>query len=315
MEDKVKRGNIFYFFTMLHISIAPYTFWIAMSVLYFIFYSALGYDIFNSDWFLPFYLVLSTFFLTLIPIMGHFANSEDSFFDTFKLKRISIKNIILIILISLFIQPFMSVLSVIGMFFSPNYISEVVFELTKVPYVVALFTIAIVPAVCEEFLMRGVVLKYYEDLPLFKMAVINGLFFGLMHGNLQQFFYASFLGFVFVYFVKLTGSVLSSILAHFVINGSQLTLSYILMDTNIQSSATSSVGMYDLFYTIIYALPFSIICLILIKLFIKNNKKEYTYIKEKEKLIRDSGEFEKVKVVDKFFIAMLVVYTIQLIMF
>ncbi len=313
LKDKIKNGNVFYFFTMLHLSLAPYTFGLFISLVFLLLGPTLSIAVYESVAFLPVYLVISSLFLTAIPILGYFANSRDKFFDVFKFKKISIVNVILIVLISLFIQPLMSVLSVVGMFFSENYISDVVVDLSKAPFLVALFTIAVVPAVLEEFLMRGVVLKYYEDLPLFKLATINGLFFGLMHGNLQQFFYAAFLGFVFVYFVKLTGSIVSSMLAHFVINGSQLVLTYVFWSDEATSSAASSaVTILDLIYTILYAIPFTAVCVFLMVLFFKHNKETLNNIKAQEKSNKENGVYDGVKVIDKFFIAMLAVYFVAL---
>ena len=50
------------------------------------------------------------------------------------------------------------------------------------------------------------------------MAVLSGLVFGLMHLNINQLSYALLMGIVFALLVEVTGSMYSSMLAHFAAN-------------------------------------------------------------------------------------------------
>ena len=47
---------------------------------------------------------------------------------------------------------------------------------------------------------------------------MSGLVFGLFHLNINQFCYAFVIGVVFAFLVEATGSIWSSVLAHFAIN-------------------------------------------------------------------------------------------------
>ncbi len=78
---------------------------------------------------------------------------------------------------------------------------------------------AVVPAVVEELIFRGVLYHAYRENGVILGAVACGLAFGIMHLNLNQFCYAAVLGIIFCIFVEITGSIFSSITAHFVING------------------------------------------------------------------------------------------------
>lgn len=94
----------------------------------------------------------------------------------------------------------------------------------------SLFIMAFLPAVTEELICRGVVLKGYltSGVAPRKAALLNGLFFGLMHMNLRQFFYAFLLGYVIALAVIRSGSVIYGMIMHFVINAVQVILSFAL---------------------------------------------------------------------------------------
>lgn len=75
--------------------------------------------------------------------------------------------------------------------------------------------LAIIPAIVEEFIFRGVItngLKVYGK----KTAIIlSAVFFALIHQNLQQLIYQLFLGLVMAYIVIKTGSIIYTIILHF----------------------------------------------------------------------------------------------------
>jgi hypothetical protein len=67
--------------------------------------------------------------------------------------------------------------------------------------------------------MRGVILGNYKHVSIKKAALMNGLMFGILHLNINQFVYAFVLGVVMAYIVYYTGSIFPSMLLHFCING------------------------------------------------------------------------------------------------
>lgn len=77
--------------------------------------------------------------------------------------------------------------------------------------------------------MRGILLSGYDGVDIKKAMLLNGLFFGMLHLNLQQFLYAFALGALFAYMVRLTDSIIPSMVAHFTINGSQVLMQKLLM--------------------------------------------------------------------------------------
>ena len=87
---------------------------------------------------------------------------------------------------------------------------------------------------------RGAFLHGYRNAPVKVAAVMSGIFFGFMHMNAQQFLYAVFLGIVMALIVRYSRSILLAILFHFGFNGLQWTISYGIMQLDIDESAQSA---------------------------------------------------------------------------
>lgn len=141
-------------------------------------------------------------------------------------------------------------------------------EINGVHSIVLLFiSTAIVPALVEEYLFRGVMLK--NLLPYGKTAavVVSALLFSLMHQNFLQFLYAFGAGIVLgVVFLK-TGSIWCGVLIHFVNNFLSVlneALSYYL------SEDAANIADYLIMTIVIF------IGLISLVLIIKDSKKEKT---------------------------------------
>ena len=137
-------------------------------------------------------------------------------------KKMGIKNYLMIIAMSLFIQPLLMFISTVMSQFLPNISSEMLSGMTTdTNFILTLLFIAVVPSVFEELVFRGIIFSGYKEVPIFKAALINGVMFGMMHLNFHQFFHTVVLGFILCFFVYYTKSVISAILAHFVVNGTQ----------------------------------------------------------------------------------------------
>ena len=75
-------------------------------------------------------------------------------------------------------------------------------------------SVALVPAFCEEFLFRGLVMTHL--LPYGKTVAVLGsaVLFGLMHGTGEQILYTTVAGIVLAYVAIESGSIWSSVLIH-----------------------------------------------------------------------------------------------------
>ena len=78
---------------------------------------------------------------------------------------------------------------------------------------------AILPAICEEFLHRGIMLHAGQKYSNPRYCLfISSILFGLMHLNIQQFFYATILGFIMGYVALVADSIIPSMILHFMNN-------------------------------------------------------------------------------------------------
>ncbi len=146
-----------------------------------------------------------------------------NFKDTFSLRRLDIFTIFLCILAGLagqFAVRFPAALNQwIMQVFGPFPVDSIIPTPKDLPGRVLLFFIVVIVApLCEETLNRGVVLAGYRRLGFGKSIFYVGLLFGLFHLYPFRFAYTFLLGMVLAYLVLTTGSILSSISAHFGFN-------------------------------------------------------------------------------------------------
>ena len=172
----------------------------------------------------PLFLIANQLLLILVPLLLWVYAKRESFKNFLNFEPLEATNVVIIVGACLLIQPAMMFVSGLTGLFFPNVIGDVVMGLMDYPFWLVLLAIAVTPAIVEELVFRGYVQSQYESLGIKKAAIISGLFFGIIHMNMQQFFYAFILGIVFSYIVYYTKSIISGILAHFVINASQVLL-------------------------------------------------------------------------------------------
>jgi len=152
--------------------------------------------------------------------------------ELFPTKTLGLKNISMIAGMALLIQPLLMFISTLTTQFLPNQTSEMMTNMTlESNFILVLFFIAVVPSVFEELLFRGIIFSGYKNVPIVKIAIINGILFGIIHLNLHQFLYAVVVGFILCFFVYYTKSIIAPILAHFVINGTQITFHFWQVNT------------------------------------------------------------------------------------
>src|SRR5699024_5279410 len=83
-----------------------------------------------------------------------------------------------------------------------------------------LFHVALVPAVCEEVLYRGYVLRAFQkSWSIWPAIIISGLFFGMYHVQLSNLLTLASIGIILAYITWTTRSIFPAMAAHFVNNG------------------------------------------------------------------------------------------------
>ena len=94
-------------------------------------------------------------------------------------------------------------------------------------YLVYVLTACIAPAICEEFLFRGVIASGLKEKG-FKVALLaSSIIFTLMHGNPEQTVHQFIIGYVVGYAFLKTGNIWIGVIVHFVNNFTAVTMTYV----------------------------------------------------------------------------------------
>ena len=182
-------------------------------------------------------IVLLSQAIVLLPALIYVAIHKINIIACMPYRRLRISDGLLSLLFGYALVPMMLFVNNLTSLFSTNYVQDSVQELIAYPFVVQLLIIAVLPACVEEFVFRGLIYHSYRKNGILGAAVLSGLVFGLMHLNINQLSYALLMGIVFALLVEATGSMYSSMLAHFAANS----YSIIMMQLVSMTSAGSEL--------------------------------------------------------------------------
>lgn len=156
--------------------------------------------------------------IVLLPALIYVAIHKINIIACMPYRKLRISDGLLSLLFGYALVPTMLFVSNLTSLFSTNYVQGSVQELVAYPFWLQLLIIAVLPACVEEFVFRGLIYHSYRKNGILGAAVLSGLVFGLMHLNINQLSYALLMGIVFALLVEVTGSMYSSMLAHFAAN-------------------------------------------------------------------------------------------------
>lgn len=121
--------------------------------------------------------------------------------------------------IALFLNYFAGILSNVG--------ADSAEDVNTYPLILSLVVFAIVPAMVEEFVFRGVILGAYSKVDIKAGIVISSLFFALLHFSFGSVLYGFFFGLLFAVVRLSTGNLVYTIIMHCLFNTINVLLSYI----------------------------------------------------------------------------------------
>ena len=223
----------------------------------------------------PWILILMQFAGLILPLAVYLRQRNHNLLHYMPNKALDTYSLVLVVMISFLFQPAMMFISGVSSLFLPNPAAEAMYIMSDIPFMILVLAVAVTPAFCEEIVFRGYIQSNQEFMGIKKAAVINGLFFGMIHMNLHQFFYAFAMGIVFAYLVYYSRSIQAGILAHFIVNATQITIGrwiiaiYPYQETSVDPAvspfrAMAALGMI--------ALIFTSLGLLLLNIFINHNK-------------------------------------------
>lgn len=266
--ERYSRTIKFMLLLLIYLCLIPFV----ISIFFNVLSNSVGYNFLSST----FLMFITPFLCSLLPAVLYFSVTRENYKEVLSLNKISLSNVILIVIMAILIQPIANFVSYITSYLFTNTASEAMNSISDVPFWFFLLISAILPAIFEEVVFRGIILSGVRSAGVVKSALISGLFFGIIHLNPHQFIYAFLIGIVFALFVIYTKSIYSSILAHFIINGTQGFILY--MSKNFYSQEELSVAtqsdfsVASILYSGATAIVFGILFYFVFRYFTKKNE-------------------------------------------
>lgn len=191
--------------------------------------SALNVFKFISDKYLDLFysLLIQVFIMFIIPLTLYCLINKVKpkyVFDMCHYKKISVK----VILISVAIGVLAFIVNLIVSSFFNGIISSFGYggisgsgeteTITIAQFLLSIFTSAILPAMCEEFMHRGLLLQGSRHIGFKKSILISALCFGLLHYNIEQVFFAFVGGLIMGYVAVVSKNIWPAVIIHFTNN-------------------------------------------------------------------------------------------------
>lgn len=158
--------------------------------------------------------------------------------------------------------------------------------------IINLILTAVLPAICEETVHRGMLLNTKMGKNYKWTIIITAILFGLLHMNIDQFFYATIIGIFLGYITVNTKTIYPAIIIHFTNNALSVMLTY----SNVHGTAFSalftnvfSIISSNLFIGIIFV---TLLLIILVYLLIKLTKLMFI-INASSQILINKDSFDK----------------------
>ena len=193
-------------------------------------------------------VIIEVFCLFLIPLIlykNFLGVNYKNVFHTCNFYKMNFRSIIISVALGFFMYFltlmtsyfFNGIIQMLG-YSSGSSVSE---KMTTTTYIVQIFTTAILPAFCEEFLHRGILLQGTKHTGFTRAIMISSIMFGLIHLNITQVFYAAILGMIMGYASVIAKNIWPAIIMHFMNNFMSITNSFLIDNNTAYSTAYSNV--------------------------------------------------------------------------
>ena len=224
-KSKLLSSTFVYFVAMLVLIV----FYIIIDNVDLSYMSSQDKDIFTT-------LVIQVGIILLIPLVLYTFVRKQSLKHTlrdFNFSKISFKTVIYSFVIGIacyFINIlvasfFSNIIALFGYESIPSYATSSG-KITLEQLFINLVLVAVIPAICEEVAHRGLLLGGMSRLGLKRAVLLSSLLFGLLHLNINQFFYATVLGFLMAIAVIMSNSIYPAMIIHFCNNGISVYMTY-----------------------------------------------------------------------------------------
>ncbi len=215
-------------------------------------------------------IIITQFVLILLPVLIYVLKNRLNFKEVFRLNKLGLLPAFIIVINSIFAILAAGSLNVIVLFLLQQ-IGKVPPDSIPVPksfseMLITLLVLSISPAICEEALHRGILLRSYEKRGTIKAIVISSIMFGIFHFDIKNLLGPIFLGMVIAYYVVRTNSIFAGVLAHFSNNAIASISSYLVGGSETDSAP---ITLADLENQLIFGMGCFIVMVILLAVFKK----------------------------------------------
>lgn len=164
-------------------------------------------------------------------------------------------------------------------------------------FLLSMLTVAVMPGIFEEFSHRGMLLSGFNKMGSVRAVVLSGLLFGLMHLNINQFFYAFVVGMLLATVALITRSIWPSVIIHFINNGLNTYLDFAaandLFGANFNTWITLpgvNILLRFLLYILIIAIVLYVGVWLLIKMFTLTKREQFKKFVNEFSNIKDPNQ-------------------------
>jgi len=236
-------------------------------------------------------VVLIVFFLVYNKIRN--IKNKDAFTDGQKVSLLPISVAIVLAIISIFLfTPFMNLIEY--WFSQGGYNPDASIPLeNKMKSSVGFFFLglliyALLPAIAEEIVFRGVILRSLNTkFNGFVSIMISTILFVLMHGALQQTMYQFIVGIMLGFLACVGGSIVYSIILHFLSNALVLVFGCFNLVSYLSSESTIYINIYSMIFPIcIFLLGLVLVGILFWVLKYLRNKNFFRYEPKKKKKVK-----------------------------
>lgn len=229
---------------------------------------------------------------------------------------VSVGTVFKVILITYLLMPMMMFINGVSSMFVENNVVTALEKIAEQPLWLKVVNMAVIPAVVEEFIFRGLIFHGLKRRNPFWAIIISAFLFGLMHMNINQFLYAFAMGVFFAMITYATGSMWPSMVMHFIYNAQSVVLSHIILKygsdvlTETGQTVAAEVDMSAMILSmfIVYAVLFGIalggafLAMLLYFNICKKNRGDENVKRIFTKPFRKQFDDEQGKFVDGYFI-------------
>lgn len=177
--------------------------------------------------------------IILFPFIVYCIIKKQNPLKLIRFKKIKLRTALLSVLIAFCSYPVVVFLNFVSMLFVENAMTDVMSEVLSMGLLAGLFYVAVIPAIVEETVFRGVIYNTYSKRKPIVGIFLSALLFGLMHGNFNQMPYACFLGIVMAFLMEACDSIIAPMILHFTLNASSTLISWFTAG-NVQNTVSDT---------------------------------------------------------------------------